>query len=54
MKLNRVQENLLSLGYPLNIVKEYKDNSKFYKEEVKDYVCNSLVGKRRFSQSDRE
>lgn len=36
-KLNRVQEKLLSLGYPIRIVREYHSNSKYYKEEVRDY-----------------
>jgi len=36
-KLNRVQRHLLSFGYPMSIVKEYKQNSKHYREEVRDY-----------------
>lgn len=39
-KLNRVQRHLLSFGYPMGIVKEYKENSKHYREEVKDYANN--------------
>ena len=46
-KPNRVQRNLLSLGYPVSIVKEYKQNSKHYREEVKDYVYDTLVERRR-------
>ncbi len=53
MKINRVQRHLLSFGYPMGIVKEYKSNSKYYREEMKD-VYDSLVGKRRFSESNRE
>lgn len=37
MKFNRVQEHLLSLGYPIRIVREYHKDSKWYKEEVRDY-----------------
>ena len=46
-KLNRAQRHLLSFGYPMSIVKEYKQNSNHYKEEVKDYVYDTLVEKRR-------
>lgn len=35
-KLNRVQQHLLSFGYPKGIVKEYKQGSKFYGEEIRD------------------
>lgn len=36
-KFNRVQRNLLSFGYPMSIVKEYKNNSMHYRKEVRDY-----------------
>lgn len=41
-KLNRVQRHLLSFGYPMGIVKEYKDKSRHYREEVKDYVQSKV------------
>ncbi len=47
MKLNRVQRHLLSFGYPMNIVREYKDKSRHYREEVKDY------GKEKTNRSGR-
>lgn len=35
---NRVQKQLLSLGYPVRIVRQaYKKNSRWYREEVRDY-----------------
>ena len=46
-KLNRVQRHLLSFGYPTNIIKAYKSNSQHYRKEVRNYVSNSLVERRR-------
>lgn len=46
-KLNRVQRHLLSFGYPFNIVKEYKSNSKHYREEVKEYVQEKVENNKR-------
>jgi hypothetical protein len=46
-KLNRVQRHLLSFGYPMGIVREYKTNSKHYREEVKDYVKEKVENNKR-------
>lgn len=46
-KLNRVQRHLLSFGYPMPIVQEYKTNSKNYKEEVRQNVYDTMVESKR-------
>ena len=38
-RLNSAQRYLLSFGYPIRIVREYKEDSEFYREEVKDYAA---------------
>ena len=35
--LNRVQRHLLSFGYPMSVVREYRTKSEFYRKEVNDY-----------------
>ena len=42
-KLNRVQKHLISFGYPMSVVRAYNTRTKWYREEVKDYVASKKI-----------
>jgi hypothetical protein len=41
--LNQVQRYLLSFGYPMSVVREYRTKSEFYRKEVKQYGKDKAI-----------